>query len=86
MSIGNWLVSGLIAGALVGGAAGLVIAPKPGRVTRRFVGMRTRQTNRYLTTLREKSRVYVALLRQKMGQNDYRSQEEHSGNHVGAAS
>ena len=29
-------VTGIIAGAAVGAAAGLLLAPKPGRVTRRF--------------------------------------------------
>ena len=84
MTVGNWFVSGLIAGAVVGGAAGLVMAPKPGKVTRRYMGMRTRQTNRYLENLREKSRVYVTILRQKVGLDDSQSQEDHSDNHVGA--
>jgi gas vesicle protein len=80
----NWFVSGLIAGAVAGAAAGLIIAPKPGKVTRRYMGMRTRQTNRYLENLREKSRVYVTILRQKAGLDDSQSQEDHSNNHVGA--
>ena len=84
MTVGNWFVSGLIAGAVVGGAAGLVMAPKPGKVTRRYVGIRTRQTNHYLVTLREKSRVYTDLLREKMGRDDSPSREEQSDNHVGA--
>ena len=49
----NQLVTGLIAGAAVGAVAGLLLAPKPGKVTRRFVAARVRQnTGRYLSTLR----------------------------------
>ena len=32
----NVFVTGIIAGAAVGAAAGLLLAPKPGKVTRRF--------------------------------------------------
>ena len=32
----NVLVTGIIAGAAVGAAAGLLLAPKPGKVTRRY--------------------------------------------------
>ena len=32
----NVFVTGLIAGAAVGAAAGLLLAPKPGKVTRRY--------------------------------------------------
>lgn len=32
----NLFVTGIIAGAAVGAAAGLLLAPKPGKVTRRF--------------------------------------------------
>ena len=37
----NIIVSGLITGALVGIAAGVLLAPKSGRVTRRFVKGKT---------------------------------------------
>lgn len=33
----NTLITGLIAGAAVGAAAGLLLAPKPGNVTRRYL-------------------------------------------------
>ena len=50
----NQLVTGLIAGAAVGAVAGLLLAPKPGKVTRRFVAARARRkTGRYLSTLRQ---------------------------------
>ena len=49
----NHLVTGLIAGAAVGAVAGLLLAPKPGKVTRRFVVTRARRkTNRYVSTIR----------------------------------
>ena len=49
----NHLVTGLIAGAAVGAVAGLLLAPKPGKVTRRFVAARARRTTgRYAGTFR----------------------------------
>ena len=49
----NHLVTGLIAGAAVGAVAGLLLAPKPGKVTRRFVAARARRTtDRYVGTFR----------------------------------
>ena len=35
---GNKLVTGLVAGALVGAAAGILLAPKSGKETRKMVG------------------------------------------------
>ena len=56
----NQLVTGLLAGAAVGAAAGLLFAPKPGKVTRRFVAMRAikmrRDTPSYIAGLRRKIR------------------------------
>jgi len=40
MSSSNVLMTALIAATAVGAAAGLLLAPKPGKVTRRFVAMR----------------------------------------------
>ena len=36
MTVKNVFVTGIIAGAAVGAVAGLLLAPKPGKVTRRF--------------------------------------------------
>ena len=36
----NTLITGLIAGAAIGAAAGLLLAPKPGNVTRRYLAGR----------------------------------------------
>ena len=53
----NPLVAGLIAGAAVGAVAGLLLAPKPGKVTRRFVATQAkRTTGSYLSTLRRTMR------------------------------
>lgn len=38
MENGKKLVTGLVAGALVGAAAGLLLAPKSGKENRKFVG------------------------------------------------
>ena len=55
MSSVNKIVTGLIAGVAVGAAVGLLFAPKPGKVTRRFVGIRARKmTGEYMGSLREK--------------------------------
>ena len=43
MPSANKIVTGLIAGVAVGAVVGLLIAPKPGKVTRRFVATRARR-------------------------------------------
>ena len=54
----NQFVTGLIVAAAIGAVAGLLIAPKPGKVTRRFVGMRANKMRRkasdYVETLRRR--------------------------------
>ena len=47
------LFSGLIAGSLAGAAAGMVLAPKPGPVLRRFV---KQKGSKYAATVRDKVR------------------------------
>ena len=55
MSSVNKIVTGLIAGVAVGAAVGLLFAPKPGKVTRRFVGIRARKmTGEYMGSLRQR--------------------------------
>ena len=60
MTSRSHLMTGLITGAAVGAAAGLLLAPKPGKVNRRFVAMRAgrfrHKAGRYVGTLREKVR------------------------------
>ena len=57
----NQFVTGLIVAAAIGAVAGLLIAPKPGKVTRRFVGMRANKMRRkasdYLEGLRRRREV-----------------------------
>ena len=40
MSNSNKFMTALVAATAVGAAAGILLAPKPGKVTRRFVAMR----------------------------------------------
>ena len=55
MSSVNKIVTGLIAGVAVGAVVGLLFAPKPGKVTRRFVGIRARKmTGEYMDSLRQR--------------------------------
>ena len=58
MSTSNKFVTGLLAGAIVGAVAGLILAPKPGRDTRDIVGARTNQlrtwADPYIGNLKER--------------------------------
>ncbi len=57
MSSANKIFTGLIAGVAVGAAVGLLFAPKPGKVTRRFVAIRARQmSGEYADSLRQRMR------------------------------
>ena len=76
MSSVNKIVTGLIAGVAVGAAVGLLFAPKPGKVTRRFVGIRARQlTGEYVGSLKQRiqRRIGVGVV------------EESANGHVSAA-
>ena len=74
----NKFVTGLIAGAAVGAAAGLLFAPKPGKETRHVVSARAGD-------LRQKAGSYVGTMRQRMrkGGSD-RASEASSNDHVEA--
>ena len=55
MSSVDKIFTGLIAGVAVGAVVGLLFAPKPGKVTRRFVGIRARKmTGEYVDSLRQR--------------------------------
>ena len=60
MTSKSQIMTGLITGAAVGAAAGLLLVPKPGKVNRRFLAMRggrfRHNARRYVGTLREKVR------------------------------
>ena len=57
---GTKLFTGLLAGALIGGIAGMLLAPKPGKDTRVIVASRAAELKNkaegYVETLREKGR------------------------------
>ena len=58
MTSSNKLITGLVAGALVGAAAGILFAPKPGRESRIIVGAKAEEirskTGGYIGTVKEK--------------------------------
>ena len=60
MSTSNKLFSGLVVGALVGAAAGILFAPKPGRESRGIVGAKAgeirNKTGEVIGTVKEKIR------------------------------
>ena len=60
MTRSNKLMTGLVAGALVGAAAGILLAPKPGKESRGIVGTKAgeirNRTGAYIGTVREKIR------------------------------
>ena len=59
MSSSNVLMTALVAATAVGAAAGLLLAPKPGKVPRRFVAMRAHK-------VRNRTEGYVGSLKEKM--------------------
>ncbi len=58
MSRSNKFVTGMLAGAIVGAVAGLIMAPKPGRDTRDIVGARTVQ-------FRNRAEYYIGNLKER---------------------
>ncbi len=59
MTRGNKLITGLVAGALVGAVAGILFAPKPGRESRGIVGAKAGE-------IRNKTGVYIGTVREKI--------------------
>ena len=59
MTSSNKLISGLAAGAIIGAAAGILFAPKPGKETRKVVGAKA-------VDLRDKAGGYIGNLRDKI--------------------
>lgn len=61
MTAKNVFVTGIIAGVAVGAAAGILLAPKPGKVTRRFAMSRAsrfrQQAGGYLSRRMKKGEV-----------------------------
>jgi len=60
MTSSNKLITGLVAGALVGAVAGILFAPKAGRESRVIVGAKAgdirNKTGEYIGTVKEKIR------------------------------
>ncbi len=74
MSKSNKFFTGLFAGAIVGAVAGLILAPKPGSVTRDIVGARTNQ-------FRNRAEYYFGNLRERFKKEPVaESFEDHSAN------
>ena len=76
MTDGNKLFTGLIAGAVVGTIAGLLLAPKPGREARDLVASRAGE-------MRQKAGDYMVTLRQRIKKaesND--TMEESTNDHI----
>ena len=72
----NRFVGGLIAGAVVGIVAGLLLAPKPGKETRHIVGTRAGE-------LRQKAGAYAGAVRERVwGARSSQAVEESSNDHV----
>jgi gas vesicle protein len=65
-------VSGLVAGAIIGAIAGLILAPKPGRDARELVKSRT-------GVIRNKAETYVESLKERF---KGKSNEEETGSGV----
>ncbi len=59
MTRSNKLITGLVAGALVGAAAGILFAPKPGRESRGIVGAKAER-------IRTKTGTYIGTVKQKI--------------------
>ncbi|MCH7605895.1 MAG: YtxH domain-containing protein [Chloroflexi bacterium] len=70
----NKLLTGLIAGVAVGAIAGLFLAPKPGKETRKIVATRA-------GTLRNKANDYVGVMRQRMRKGDTMQAVNEGNNH-----
>ena len=77
MAKSSRLVSGMLFGAAVGVIAGLLLAPKPGKETRKVVVTRS-------GALRQKTGEYVGTLRRRMrGRRGAKAVEESSDQHAG---
>ena len=74
MTTGNKFFTGLIAGAVIGSVAGLLIAPKPGKETRQVVAHRAKE-------LKSKAGGYAVTLREKMRRSDVPGLEESRNAH-----
>lgn len=76
MTSSNNLITGLVAGAIIGAAAGILFAPKPGRETRQVVGTKA-------VDLRDKAGDYIGNLKDRIRKGrETEAVEEYSDNGV----
>ena len=59
MTSRNNLITGLLAGAIIGAAAGILFAPKPGRETRQVVGAKA-------VDLRDRAGGYIGNIKERI--------------------
>ena len=72
---GTKYFTGLLAGALIGGVAGMLLAPKPGKESRVIVASRA-------TELKHKASGYAETLREKVLKDKVESSNGNSENHI----
>ena len=76
MTSSNNLITGLVTGAIIGAAAGILFAPKPGRETRQVVGTKA-------VDLRDKAGDYIGNLKDRIRKGrETEAVEEYSDNGV----
>ena len=76
MTRSNKLITGLVAGALVGAVAGILFAPKPGKESREIVGAKAGE-------IRSKTGEHIGTVRERIKKSwSSDSVEEPSGNGV----
>ena len=77
----NSLITGVLAGALVGTAAGLLLAPKTGKESRKIVSSTATDLKIRAGGYRNKAENYLGVVRDKLQKNSVTSTvEEFSGN------
>ena len=79
----NSLITGVLAGALVGTAAGLLLAPKTGKESRKIISSTATDVKIKAGGYRNKDENYLGVVRDKLQKNSVTSTvEEFSGNGV----
>lgn len=77
----NGLITGVLAGALVGTAAGILLAPKTGKESRKIVSSKATDFKIKAGDYRDKAENYFGVVREKLQKNNVTSTvEEFSGN------
>ncbi len=71
----NSLLTGLVAGALLGAVAGLLVAPKAGKETRNIVGTKAAE-------IKSRAEDYLGTIRDRIRRDREEETQEHSENGV----